>query len=83
MERATTLRELRSAGEKRATTPAVPDRCRTPMPLRGPEGRSATGAAFRQAGGRVPGVRTVGPLPGFRPVGPLPAKPTETVKHWL
>ncbi|MFI0902637.1 hypothetical protein ACH4TE_03695 [Streptomyces sioyaensis] len=39
-----------------------------------PEGRSATGAAFREAGVRVPGVP---------PVGPLLAKPTETVKNWL
>ncbi len=79
MERATTLRELRSAGEKRAsagekraTTSAMPDRCRTPMPLGGPEGRSATGAAFRQAGGRVPGVRSVGPLPASAPWGGCP-----------
>ncbi|MFI1158715.1 hypothetical protein [Streptomyces sioyaensis] len=73
MERATTLRELRPAGEKRTAT-AVPDECRAPVPLRGPEGRSGTGAAFRQVGVRVPGVR---------PVGPLPAKPTETVENWL
>ncbi|MCF3174984.1 hypothetical protein IPZ61_16870 [Streptomyces sioyaensis] len=74
MEHATTLRELRPAGEKRTATTAVPDECRAPMPLRGPEGRSATGAAFREAGVRVPR-----PLP----VGPLPAKPTEIVENWL
>lgn len=67
MERATTLRELHPAGEKRAATAVVPDAYRAPMPLRGPEGRSATGAAFREAGVRVPGLRPVGPLPPSRP----------------
>lgn len=67
MEHATTLRELRPAGEKRAATAAVPDECRAPVSLRGPEGRSATGAVFREAGVRVPGLRLVGPLPPSRP----------------
>lgn len=62
-----TLRGLRPAGEKRAATAAVPDECRAPVSLRGPEGRSATGAAFREAGVRVPDFRPMGPLPAKRP----------------